>query len=267
MYKTPCSLAENNWEKSILDYLQGLYKDRWIPSHDLMHHMRVWQNAKDLIEAFGSRLQTEDEYFFEKLIISSFFHDTGLLIDTGENHGKLSRKICEDFLQLYHEKILFDTFEMLEVIESHDKKSYQNDTDDSFTSLYNILSIADDFDAFGAIGAYRYMEIYLVRGIVPDLIPDNILKNAANRYANFVGVLNRIQIPYPKMNAKYNVLVNLFSLGSFKENPVLLVEWVNENIVKPRNYPDSYLQKINKNLVLNNRILTFICEYNKEVTR
>ena len=31
-----------------------------------------------------------------------------------------------------------------------------------------ILSVADDLDAFGFTGIYRYLEIYLTRGINPE---------------------------------------------------------------------------------------------------
>ena len=258
-------LAEDKWEKSILDYLSILFKDQWIPSHDVTHHRRVWQNAKEFIRSIESKFQKEDEYFFEKLIITSFFHDTGLLRDKSELHGKLSRDICVDFLQQYQDKIRFDTSGMLEVIENHDKKNYLDSSDKSFNALFDILSIADDFDAFGAIGAYRYMEIYLMRNIKLDLIPETILINAAKRHSNFIVVLNKIQVPFPEMNAKYNELNNLFMAGSYIEDPFSLVEWVNESIVKPRKNPTTYLQNTNKEFIINERILTFILKYNEEI--
>lgn len=251
--------------KPIIEYLSNLYRDQWIPSHDLSHHYRVWQNAKYFFEVIGSGSLIDDEYFSEKLIISCFFHDTGLLKDRGELHGKLSRNICENFLQQYKDKVQFDTLGMLEAIENHDKKNYQNSSDKSFNAFFDILSIADDFDAFGAIGAYRYLEIYLIRGINPNLITENILKNAAGRYSNFVQVMNKIPVQLPSVAKRYEVLRTLLSAQSYGENPESLVDWVNENIVKPKNSPTIYMQNINTKLLSNNRISSFIDKYNNEV--
>jgi HD superfamily phosphodiesterase len=258
--------AEDKWERHILLYLSGLYKNRWIPSHDLTHHKRVWQNAKDLTRLIEPKIQLEDSHFYEKLILSCFFHDTGLLQDTGELHGTLSRKFCEDFLRLHKDKIEFDTTKMLEAIENHDRKNYKNISGTSSVGLFEILSMADDFDAFGAIGAYRYIEIYLLRLFEPNQIAEKILYNAAGRYRNFVQILNKFKVEIPFLEPKYEKLRSLFLTGPFLEYPVTLVDWVNECIVKPRNWPEKYLVNHPEELLRNQRIISFILGYRTEET-
>ncbi|HBZ20410.1 MAG TPA: hypothetical protein DEO60_04715 [Bacteroidales bacterium] len=51
--------------------------------------------------------------------------------------------------------------------------------------VLKILSVADDLDAFGYIGIYRYLEIYIARNIRPEVIGEEIRKNALRRFQNF----------------------------------------------------------------------------------
>ncbi|HEY4785499.1 MAG TPA: hypothetical protein VIH57_05600, partial [Bacteroidales bacterium] len=71
-------------------------------------------------------------------------------------------------------------------IENHDQKDYQfsNSKDHDF-DIQKYLNIADDLDALGIIGAYRYLEIYLLRKIKIELLPEAVLNNISLRYKYF----------------------------------------------------------------------------------
>jgi HD superfamily phosphodiesterase len=264
MFKQDRKLAEDKWGKPIHQYLSALFNKKWLPSHDIAHHTRVWQNACEICNAIELKYPVQDAQFYEKLIIACFFHDVGLLNDSSETHGKSSRKICEKFLHLHTDMVSFDGIEMLETIENHDKKNYDLDSNAGIINFFNILSIADDIDAFGAIGAYRYMEIYLIRNINPRSIPEKILDNAKKRYENFTHVIKKIPFSSQTIDHKYNELKNLFLIRSFQENAVSLVQWIDEKIVKPRKQPQHFFQTIDTTTILNQRILAFIQKYIKE---
>jgi hypothetical protein len=102
----------------------------------------VWQNTCRFCRISESKNRFKDNYFYEKLIIACFFHDTGLLENTGEMHGKLSRQICEKFLSMHSKKIQFDLLEVLEAIENHDNKKYELFNIAEGLNVYNILSVA-----------------------------------------------------------------------------------------------------------------------------
>jgi hypothetical protein len=257
-------VAEEKWELSIQDYLSPLYQNKWIPSHDLSHHKRVWHYARELTNKIELRIKPDDEYFYEKLILACYFHDTGLLKDTGEVHGKLSRNFCESFLQIHQDKIRFDPTDMLEAIENHDKKQYENTAAPSLINLLDVISIADDFDAFGVIGAYRYMEIYILRAMPHDEIPQKILENASSRYNNFIHVINKLEIKVPAVKPKYDELRELLLPETYKENAVSMVTWIHENIVRPKYQPDAFIKNLNKNKISNQRLLAFLSKYSSE---
>jgi hypothetical protein len=170
-------------EGRYLSFLESFFNDKWrdtgLWSHDLLHHRRVWQNAKELL---GVTNIITDQDLIDKLLIACYLHDIGMVEDPGEKHGTFSRKICEEFLAGI-DKDPSDFGDLLQVIESHDNKSYQglSLTD----SLFIFLSAADDLDAFSYIGIYRYLDIYLARRIQPGKIVSLVLKNAASRFEHF----------------------------------------------------------------------------------
>jgi len=163
--------------------LESFFKDKWrdtrLWSHDLSHHRRVWQHAQELLR-FTDTIPDED--FINKLLIASYLHDIGMAEDPGEKHGTSGRKLCEEFLVGIN-KDPADFEDLLNVIESHDNKSYSG----SFAKdrLFLFLSAADDLDAFGYTGIYRYLDIYLARGTEPGKIAPLVLKNAASRFEYF----------------------------------------------------------------------------------
>lgn len=222
--------AEYKWEKNIIQYISKLYVGQWLPSHDLNHHHRVWKNACELSAAIYKKHPVQDIHFFEKLLLACYFHDIGLLEDRGENHGKLSRKFCEDFLTQNIESITFDSRDLLEAIEFHDDKNYANVSRKISNNIYNLLSMADDLDALGAVGAYRYIEIYLLRGVSIIEMSEQILNNVIRRYDYFNERMNGYDFNSAKYQLKYNTIISLFEDNAFFEKPVSLIWWINDKI-------------------------------------
>lgn len=255
--------AELKWKNKIIRYISALYKGHWLPSHDISHHQRVWENACELCSE--SESQSHDEYFYEKLIIACFFHDTGLLKDRSEIHGRFSREFCEVFLSENAELIHFEINALLEAIEYHDDKSYEGHQHRNSDELYKLLAIADDLDALGAIGVYRYIEIYLLREINRKDIPAEILSNVKLRFDNF-----RKSKYYSKKNrknydSKYSTIASLLNDDSFKEESVTLVNWVNDKIVIPGRDPFRELNKLNLGKINNRRIEAFVSSFKNEI--
>ena len=124
-------------------------------------------------------------------------------------HGIHSREICRLFLQ----KINLEESEcgdLLDAVEYHDNKEYS--TNNSVRNeILRILSAADDLDAFGYIGIYRYIEIYLARGIRPELIGFEIKRNALGRFRNFELNFGAYPKLISKYRKKYLILDNFFT--------------------------------------------------------
>jgi predicted acetyltransferase len=99
------------------------------------------------------------------------------------NHGIQSSEICKAFL-LKNNFNESDFSDVLEAVEHHDDKEYKNQGYIN-NEVLKLLSIADDLDAFGYIGIYRYLEIYIARGIRPEILGHEIRKNALKRFKNF----------------------------------------------------------------------------------
>ena len=265
MCETEIAHAQEVWEEEVLRHCSGLFDGHWLPSHDIGHHQRVWKNACLLAPYFkpdgeGGALES----FFEQLLIACYFHDLGLLREKGPRHGRESRLICEFFLNLHSDKIRFNITDLLEAIEHHDDKDYNLVRDTSHSILYQILTLADDLDAFGAMGCYRYIEIYLMRGLKSNEIPDLIIENAENRYRNFVEIINDTSFPLQLIDKKYSVLTGLLSSGIYSSSPEGLVEWIEKHIVQTRVNPMKFLSNIEWELITDKRIKEFISEFLSE---
>jgi HD superfamily phosphodiesterase len=170
--------AEDKHRVRLMEECRSIFANASIPSHDHLHHERVWENAAQLLERLYSSGTITDPAMAEKAIIAAFFHDTGLTINRGTDHGNESRRICSDYLATLS---LCDTEcrEILDAVEKHDDKNYTGQSDPS--SLAAILSVADDMDAFGETGIGRYEEIYAMRGISASAMPDMITENVLSR--------------------------------------------------------------------------------------
>lgn len=194
-------------EEKYLSSLESFFKEKWgdtkLWSHDLSHHKRVWEFAKELLHY----AEIQDNHFIGELLIACFLHDLGMSADPGERHGHHSRKLCEEFLS-DNNMDPADYADLLEAIENHDNKEYTDSP--SGNNLLQLLSVADDLDAFGYTGIYRYLDIYRERGIKPEVLIPMVLKNAANRYNN----LKKNFSNYPELirrhHSRYIVLSDFF---------------------------------------------------------
>jgi hypothetical protein len=264
MYDDAISYATNTWESDILKFCSELYNGHWLPSHDIDHHNRVWKNARILASNFDIEKEFSPSQFFEQLIIACYFHDTGLLFEKGPKHGKKSRSICEKFLQLHHDKLRFYTNDLLMAIEHHDDKEYHNRENSDPSILYQVLTLADDLDAFGAIGCYRYIEIYLMRNLLPAEIPLMIGENAEGRFRNFKSKLGSSRSLIVIIQEKFNILRKLVDDVAFLESPQSLVEWINSEILRFKIDPYTFFRSIDTNEIQNERIIFFLEKFKGE---
>ena len=170
---------EREWLKLLFSHCENLFKNAFIPSHNHWHHLRVWHFARELLLNEKTCL---NEDICTALIFATFFHDTGLILDKGSEHGKNSLLFYRNFITETNIKLKLHK-EIENAIFYHDDKTYTHKSAHS-NLILNYLSIADDLDAFGYIGIYRYLEIYLFRKTPKELIADKILLNLEQRFNN-----------------------------------------------------------------------------------
>lgn len=170
--------AESKYKDLLARECRILFQDAHMPSHDHLHHARVWENASILLSKLSDAGMVTDRFMAEKAIIASFFHDTGLTVNTGPDHGRESRHLCGRFLN-NTDLPENERSEILDAVEKHDDKDYSGSSDPA--TLAAILSVADDMDAFGADGIERYIEIYSLRGITEDDLPSMVISNVTSR--------------------------------------------------------------------------------------
>lgn len=202
----------NDIEIKYLPALEAFFKKHWgetrLWSHDLSHHRRVWNYAKELLQNPGSEELVENPVFTEKLLIACLLHDIGIAKDSGSRHGKHSMELCKKFL---NENKLHKTdfTDLLFAIEKHDEKEYIKSFTDN--QLLKMLSVADDLDAFGYIGIYRYLEIYLIRGIHSEVLGRKILDNARKRFENYEKTIGFTSDAAGKHRKRFNILMDFFN--------------------------------------------------------
>jgi hypothetical protein len=155
----------------------------------------VWSYAKDLLNFPGTENISSTDLLADKMIIASYLHDTGMSVDPGPRHGIHSRQFCRDFL-LKNDLDPGQFTDLLEAVGKHDDKEYRSSHENDH--LLRLLSVADDLDALGYIGIYRYLEIYLMRGIglreLGTLIGENVktrFRNIEKLYGNHPYLMNK----------------------------------------------------------------------------
>jgi hypothetical protein len=188
--------AESRWYQPLYRHCEGLFSGIFLPSHDHLHHARVWSHARSLIillDKAGARIPAS---LPEELLVAVFFHDAGLVRTSDEWHGRESRRLCEEFFSQPGagappgSPIPGKTSlrRILHAVEHHDDKSLKGAGPEirpgDVPGLLSLLSSADDLDAFGRIGIYRYAEIYLMRGIGTEQLPRKVAENVKNRFDN-----------------------------------------------------------------------------------
>jgi HD superfamily phosphodiesterase len=199
--------AEKKYRTLLTKPCYMLFSGTNMPSHDHLHHERVWENASELLDRMYNAEMINDPAMAEKTIIASFFHDTGLTMNPGTGHGAESRMICSRFLEKCHLDE-DDRNEILEAVERHDDKNYKAKSDPS--SLTAIISVADDMDAFGPAGVERYIEIYTLRGIAGDEMPALITENATARFRHLASTYSMFPDLVEEQKKRYEAVLQYF---------------------------------------------------------
>jgi hypothetical protein len=203
--------AEEKYRALLSGKCSRLFSGSYIPSHDHLHHERVWNNAALLLDRLYEAGMVTDRAMAEKAIIASFFHDTGLTVNRGPDHGMESRQICSAFLDT-SEVARADRLEILNAVGMHDNKDYPGCSDPA--SLAAILSVADDMDAFGETGIGRYEEIYSMRGIPAAGMPGMIVPNVLSRLRHLESTYHMFPDLVEEMRGRAETIINHFTQKS-----------------------------------------------------
>jgi len=207
------SQAESSWLNLLSTYAEKLFSNTFLPSHDHTHHQRVWNICKSLLREISHLNAKLDPSLVEGILIAAWFHDLGMAESTREDHGKLSRQLCEKWFQEEGNPIPYLFTEILNAIELHDNKKemvYSAIQFNQRPGILSILSIADDLEAFGTIGIYRYAEIYLKRSINLSELGSCILENAAGRYENLLKSCSVCQVLIKEHQEQFKILRDFF---------------------------------------------------------
>jgi HD superfamily phosphodiesterase len=200
-------------EEKYRQILEEFFKEKWgethFFSHDIDHHRRVWQYAKELLEEISSEGENVIPKLPLELMIACYLHDVGMSIDPEVRHGIHSRDLCKCFL--FRNNLSESDFsDVLDAVEHHDDKNYQTQGFNN-NEILKILAVADDLDAFGYIGIYRYLEIYIARGIRPEVIGPEIRKNALKRFQNFELNFGDFQELIERQRKRFLILDDFFA--------------------------------------------------------
>lgn len=217
MQDTPAIIAkaENEILTDIIDYLTRLYSDTYIPSHDLSHHLRVWNYARQIILSLYGEEERAGEKFTRNLLLASMFHDSGMVNNMEADHGESGSVIFKSFISSYpHYNTDIDI--VAEAIRLHDDKTYKEGTGDS-RSVLSILSAADDMDAFGITGILRYWEIYRLRNIPEQDIPGMVIENASRRMETLRENYRDLTTIIDHTQKRYSLLVDFYSMLKYEQ--------------------------------------------------
>jgi len=200
--------AELKCRNCLEEYFSEIFRDVILPSHDLSHHRRVWEYAKELLYSLYKHGIGVENDIPGKLIMACYLHDSGMVVDSGIKHGYQSMLFCSRFLK--NNNLNAEQFnDLLEVIENHDRKDYK--TSSKAEDLFTLLSVADDMDAYGLTGVYRYAEIYLKRGVEISAIGDLVLPNVTSRFEHFSNLFKFDQDLVNKHKFRYNQIMDFFT--------------------------------------------------------
>jgi HD superfamily phosphodiesterase len=200
--------AERKFRQKLEDFFTYKWGKTKLYSHDINHHRRVWDNARSLLNEVYARFPDKIHFSPDKLLTACYVHDLGMVVETGDKHGIQSSRLFREFLEL--NKLPESCFsEAIEAVENHDKK--ESASIPVIFSIATFLAAADDLDAFGYIGIYRYIEIYLERGIHPDNLGYEIINNAQKRFANFELLFAGFKELIEKHKERYLILYKFFN--------------------------------------------------------
>ncbi len=222
---------EEKWLKPLYDQCRLQFSKVHIPSHDESHHLRVWNYAKLLLQLTAKQGFSVSEIDIERLMIAVFFHDQGMSESLSKDHGKISRHICKTYFLTTGMTPPAGFDNALQAIENHDKKEYSasKQVTDAF-DIQKLLNIADDLDALGVIGAYRYLEIYLLRNVNVNALSEAVLTNMSGRFQHFSDTFAANPSLVKAQGRKYLIAKNYFKDLNMQ---LKLVEYSSESYLGP----------------------------------
>jgi len=206
-------LVEQKHLYELYKHMVKVFENTNLPSHDALHHLRVWLHCRGLIIELNKAGLDIPNDLIESAIVACFFHDSGLTIDIGETHGKLGGQICRNYYDQYPSMAIKNIDSIVQAIEFHDDKSVKTGVvtkSEDMVCLNRLVSTADDLDAIGIIGIFRYIEIYLKRGIPENEIPKKVIKNLKNRFNNFTNAYSSLHRFTDKQRVRYMETLNFF---------------------------------------------------------
>ena len=252
--------VEQKWLKTLFKVCRDTFSDSFLPSHDETHHYRVWLIARELISELGTQDIHFSETDIEKILIAVFFHDVGMAKNLDKEHGKISRDICENFFKINPEKKIRGLNEVYEAIEKHDDKEYKNNIHlhKDPKNLFSILSVSDDLDAFGIIGIYRYAEIFLMRNININELPDRVLDNITHRYHFFQKNYGSLTSFSEKQEARYLTIKTFYETlqkqltdkansSSIRYGPLGVINFIIQFVLERKSSPEVISKHFIKN--------------------
>lgn len=236
------STAEAKWLKLLFNYSKEKFTITPLPSHDHLHHLRVWKYAKQILSELEKQNITYNLQEVEGILVAVFFHDLGMTITREKQHGTESRNLCKQFFEDHPILKPANLQVILEMIERHDDKDYNDhsETPDR-PSLAAILNISDDLDAFGNIGVYRYTEIYHFRELAMLDLPSRIIPNLEVRFQHFTRHLVHLGNLADRHRKRFALTCDFFKsleaelklgnnrIGSFQKIIQNLIEFSNSN--------------------------------------
>ncbi len=247
--------VENDW----LEQLYGISKKSFstvkVPSHDQLHHLRVWHLAKKLVVELFLDGKSFKEKELRNLIIAVFYHDIGLTETIEKRHGIVSRRFCDEYLSTLNDISDTDRDAILDAVEHHDDKEYKSRVYSSAAqkSISSMLCACDDLDAFGAIGVFRYIEIYLLRDVPIEDLAAMVLNNLESRFDNFKKLYEHLSHFYDEQQSRHSFIQKWF-LALQDE----LAEGYSESITSGA---IGVLNVLVKNVIRGDKTTLTICEY------
>ena len=208
------STIEERWGVLLYRHCRSLFREVFLPSHNHHHHFRVWYYAKELIQELSDYGIPFPDALIEEIMLAVFFHDVGMSVTMGENHGKISADLFQAFMTEMRIQTDANREAIYLAIHEHDRKHYDEVPFEVAVERENILpailNISDDLDAFGYTGVYRYLEIYLLREVHPDLLAERISENLTRRFSNISFTMGKIARFVEKHKARYQHTIGFF---------------------------------------------------------
>lgn len=199
--------AEERYKGKLENFFLRKWGETYLPSHDLSHHRRVWNFARELLEVIDKRPKAKPVFSTDKLLMACFLHDLGLSSCRGPLHGAKSSNLCREFL-VENNLPPSEYNDVISAVKNHDRK--ENRSHEKQKDLSTILSAADDLDAMGLTGIYRYSEIYLARGIPAGILGLKVIENARIRFENFESIFCDFRELTDNHRRRYLVLKKFF---------------------------------------------------------